>query len=137
MAFIVVAGCASNAQKIKVTLKELPTAAQAFLSSNFPNQAISYAVKDIDFGETEFKVLLSGGTEIEFDSNGNWQEIDGNKNALPPTVLPKSIAEYATQNYSGNAVIQIEKDTKGYEVELANGYELDFDNNGKFLRLHK
>lgn len=129
------AGFIANAQTPGNTKAELPAAAQTFIKDNFAGQTIKTITTDKDLTGTEYDVLLSGGTTLEFDGNGNWEEIDGNKIALPTSVLPKTIADYTTQNYAGKAIVQIEKDKKGYDVELADGTDLNFDANGKFLRI--
>ena len=134
LAFIALAGFTANAQKVNITLKELPTAAQSFISTNFPNQASSYIIKDKGMLVIEYKVILTGGVEIEFDADGNWEEIESNT-PLPATVLPETIAGYINSNYKSQDVIKLEKKRTGYEVELANGTELEFDTKGKFLRI--
>ncbi|MEE1897159.1 PepSY-like domain-containing protein [Flavobacterium rakeshii] len=122
-------------QERKITLNDLPPAAKTFISQNFPNQAPSYVIEDKDIRETEYEVVMTGGVEMEFDAKGNCKEIDGNGFALPDTVLPKVIMQYIRKNYKGQGVEKAEKKRWGYEVELLNDLELEFDNNGKFLRL--
>ncbi|MHA3786715.1 PepSY-like domain-containing protein [Flavobacterium hauense] len=128
-------GFTANAQKRNITIKELPAAAQTFLSQNFPKQTAAYAVEDKGMISTDYEIMLSNGVEIEFDGKGNWEEIDGNKNALPHSVLPKAIADYADRNYKGQGIEKIEKEKWGYKVEFLNDVELRFDSNGKFLRI--
>jgi hypothetical protein len=127
------AGC--NAQKRQITVKELPAAAQTFITANFPNQATSYIIEDKDITETEYDVRFTGGAEVEFDGSGNWKEVDANKGIMPASVLPKTIADYIAQNYKGQQVEKIEKNRRGYNLEFANDLELEFDTNGKFLRI--
>ena len=134
LAFIALAGFTANAQKVNITLKELPAAAQSFISANFPNQASSYVIKDKGMLEIEYKVILAGGVEIEFDADGNWEEIESNT-PLPATVLPETIAGYINSNYKSHGTLKVEKKRQGYEVELTNGTELEFDTKGKFLRI--
>lgn len=128
-------GLTANAQERKITLKELPAPAQTFVSTHFPNQAASYVEEDKGMLSTDYKVLLTGGTEIEFDGKGNWEEIDGNKTAIPNSILPKGVESYVASNYKGQGVEKIEKEGWGYKVELLNDVELVFDSNGKFLRI--
>lgn len=127
-------GFEGNAQTNKAQA-ELPAAAQNFINSNFAGQTITSLNVDKDRKSTEYDVRLSGGTSFEFDENGNWEEIDGNKTALPTSVLPKGIADYISKNYAGQNVVKIEKEKKKYEVELGDGTELEFDLNGKFLKV--
>ncbi|MXN91855.1 hypothetical protein GR160_11540 [Flavobacterium sp. Sd200] len=126
---------ACNAQKRNITLAELPATAQAFIKANFPNQATSYIIEEKEITHTEYKVLFTGGTEAEFDGKGNWEELDANKGTLPASVLPKAIAAYVTQNYKGLSVEKLEKERWGYKLEFTNDLELEFDTNGKFLRI--
>lgn len=113
----------------------LPAKAQAFITANFKGQNIANLKTGTKLTGIEYEVLLANGTEIEFDSNGNWEDIDGNRNNLPQSVVPKAIAGYITKNFNGQSVQQIEKKRTGYEVELSSGIDLDFDANGNFIRI--
>lgn len=135
LALSLLTGFTANAQKKNITLKEFPAPAQTFITKNFPKQTASYAIQDKGMISTDYEVMLSNGVEIEFDGKGNWEEIDGNKTALPNSVLPKAIADYAAKNYAGQGVEKIEKESWGYKVEFLNDLELKFDSNGKFLRI--
>lgn len=126
---------ACNAQKRKITIKELPATAQAFIKTNFPNQATSYIIEDKGLTKTEYEVRFSGGAEVEFDGSGNWKEIDANKSMMPATVLPKGIAAYIAQNYKGQEVEKIEKKSRGYKLEFVNDLELEFDTNENFVKI--
>jgi hypothetical protein len=132
-------GCPVNAQKTNITLKELPKLAQSFLMSNFKGQTVSYIIKDKDIMNTDYETMLSGGTTINFDKKGNWQEIDGNDKVIPNSVLPKGICDYINKNYKSQKVEKIEKETEyykaGYKVSFLNDLELKFDSNAKFLKI--
>ena len=134
---IALSGLVVNAQTSngKINVSELPAAAQAFIKEHFISQTVVSVTADKDLSGTEYDVVLSGGTTLEFDGNGSWEEIDGNKTALPATVVPKAIVDYTAQNYAGKAVVQIDKDKNGFDVELADNTELEFDANGKFIRV--
>ena len=114
---------------------ELPAAAQAFIKEHFSGQTVTTIKAEKDLTGTEYDVVLSGGVKIEFDGKGNWEEIDANTTALPATVVPAVIADYVAKNYAGKAIVQIDKDRKGFDVELADDTELEFDTNGKFIRV--
>lgn len=134
VAVVMLMGLNACGQKTEISVTELPKNAQTFLSKeSFPNQAASYVIKDKDITETEYTVMLSGGTEIEFDEKGEWKEIDGNKSALPDVVIPASILNYTTQNYKGVGIEKIEKKRYGFKIELLNGLEIEFNKQGKFM----
>jgi hypothetical protein len=126
---------ACNAQKRNITMAELPVTAQTFIKANFPNQATSYIIEDKEITETEYKVRFTGGTEVEFDGKGNWEELDANRGILPNSVLPKAIAAYVAQNYKSLSVEKLDRERYGYKLEFTNDLELEFDANGKFLRI--
>jgi hypothetical protein len=132
--FALAFGFEANAQTAK-NQTELPATAQTFITNNFAGQTISSLNVDKDRKSTEYDVRLSGGTSFEFDDSGNWEEIDGNKTALPTSVLPKGVADHINKSYAGQNVVKIEKNKKKYEVELGDGTELEFDLNGKFLKV--
>jgi hypothetical protein len=126
---------ACNAQKTRITMLDLPKPAQNFITENFSNQVISYAVEDKEISNTEYKVVFTGGAEIEFDGKGNWEEIDGHTSALPASVLPKTTAAYIAQHYKNLSVEKLEKERYGYKVEFTNDLELKFDAKGNFMRI--
>ena len=123
------------AQKSTTPATQLPAAAQAFIKNSFKGVTIASAQLDKEMFDTEYKAYLSNAVEIEFDEKGQWKEIDGHHTALPATALPAAINTYINTTYKGQHPTQIEKKRWGYEVELANGLELEFDTTGKFLRV--
>lgn len=124
-----------HAQKTSIAITELPAKAQTFLKKHFPNETPGYIMKEKEIFSTEYKVQFPNSTEIEFDSKGDWEEIDGNHNAIPATAIPAKIAAYVKTNYKDATVTKIDKSRWGYEVDLSNGLELEFDSNEKFLRI--
>lgn len=114
----------------------LPAAARTTLSKNFPKAEVNRVKVDSHiFGGDEYEVILSNGTEIEFDSNGEWKEVDCGHLAVPNAFVLKPIAQYVTKNYPGQKIVKVSKDRNKYEIELSNGIDLDFDRAGAFLRV--
>lgn len=115
--------------------ENIPEKALQFLEKHFKNYVIYRAKYDKKSGEWEIK--LQSGHEIEFDYNGNWFEIDGETNPLPKSIidlLPVDIMNYIAKNYPRRAILKIERESYGYEIELSNSVELQFSKNGKFLK---
>lgn len=123
-----------TAQEKKITAAQLPATAQNFIKQHFKGATITSAKLDKEMFDTDYETMLSNGVKINFDSKGNWDEIDS-RNALPASVVPKSIAAFVSKNYKGQDVVQIDKKLAGYDIELTDGTELEFDTNGKFLRI--
>ena len=125
----------TNAQSKKITTSELPKGAITFLTAHFPNNPIKHATKDWEHGEKGYEVKLTDGTEVEFTKDGAWREVDGHKKAIPTAYIPKSILEYVKVHYPNEQITHIDKGHKDIDVDLTNKIDLEFDTNGKFLKV--
>lgn len=118
---------------------ELPQTAKTFLNANFNGVKILSVVEEKE-GLTgkEYDVLLDNGIEIKFDKNGDWLDIEAqnNANAIPDNVVPKAILDYVKANYQNAGINSLEKERHGFDVELTNGLDLEFDKDGKFIRIN-
>lgn len=79
------------------------------------------------------------GTELEFNSNGEWIEIDAEDNkAVADIFVPEAILSYVTVNYPDAVIENIDrKNNNRYEVELNNDVELYFDAEYNFVGASK
>lgn len=113
----------------------LPQAARTAIANNFKSKVSLINVEKTLGAVSEFEVILSDGSEITFDKNGNWKEVDVPRGkAVPAGFIPAGVKDYVQQNHKGQKVESIDKDRQGYDVELSNGIDLKFDKDGKFLR---
>ena len=114
----------------------LPTEARELIKNHFAEASISYLKVDKNLFRVEgYDVRLTDGTELDFNSKGQWTEIEAEKNAVPASLIPDVIKKYMKQNYNGQRVKKIKHNRRGYELKLSNGLEVEFDNMGNFLRL--
>lgn len=113
----------------------LPKAAQTVLAQNFKSK-VSVIKIDKELGRiSDYEVILTDGTEISFDRDGNWENIEvGVKSKIPSVFIPKAISNYVKTAQPGKNIVGIEKERGGYEIELSNGIDMKFDKEGKFLR---
>lgn len=81
-----------------------------------------------------YEVYFTDGDNVDFDKNGEWDNIDCHSDSVPSTVLDIKIINYINNNHNGCHVVEIDKDRNDYNVELNNGLELVFDNNFDFER---
>ncbi len=126
--------CARDRVSRDITL--LPTEARELIENHFAKTDISYLKVDKNVFRIEgYDVRLSDGTELEFNSKGQWTEIETWRNDVPASLIPDVIKKYMKQNYNGQHVKKIKHNRRGYELKLANGLEVEFDNMGNFLRL--
>src|SRR5690606_25675838 len=133
---VLVLGVQANAQETVITANELPKTAQNFIAKNFSGQKVSHAIKDAGMISTDYEVVLDNGTKIEFDGDGNWEEVDSkNDTAIPTGFISKKITSYVSKNFPTQKISKIEKDNRKFEVELTSGLDLEFNSNGDFLRI--
>ncbi|MDE6394420.1 MAG: PepSY-like domain-containing protein, partial [Duncaniella sp.] len=90
-----------------------------------------------DLVSTEYEVILSDGTEVDFNKDGAWKSIDRGQKAVPDALVLKPIRDYVAKAYPGQKIVDIEKDRKGYEITLTRGTELKFDSAGTFKKIDK
>lgn len=123
MNFVALAG---NDKPIQVS--EMPKAAQLFIKNHFADLSVAMAKVETDFLDKNYDVVFTNGNKVEFDKKGNWTNVDCEHTQVPVAILPEAIRQYVAQNYPDAKVLKIEvTDRKGYDVELSNGFELEFD----------
>ena len=135
LALLAIAPLAAR-DRISRNVKDLPPAAQTLLNKYFGGEKVNHIKIDKPtFGSTEYDVILNNGTEIEFDSKGDWKEIDCGNSSVPKDLVLKSIRDYVSSNFKGQKIVNIEKTRNKYNIELQNGTDLEFDRSGRFLRI--
>lgn len=116
-------------------INQLPLAARNFINQHFTTPQVSHIKIDSEIMSKKYEVQLTDGTEIDFDSKGNWTEVDAGKKKLPATIIPSFVNDYLKMNnFTNEFVTKIERDRKGYEVELNTDVSFKFDKQGKFRK---
>lgn len=135
-ALLMAATALSARDKVYRNTSVLPQAARQVIAAAFPKTGVSHVkVDERTFGGNEYEVIFTDGSEIEFNSKGEWTDVDGGVREVPSYFVLKPIAKYIKTNFKGAKIFKIEKDRNEYDVELSNGKELKFDRAGNFLRL--
>lgn len=119
-----------------IAAEKLPQAAKDFIETHFADATITRVVKDTE-GSTEYEVRLSNGFKLEFNSQGNWREVEGYGLEIPETFLaelPEAMIAYLETNHPAVAVSKVELNKSSYEVELTGGLEIIFNLEGEFVR---
>lgn len=113
----------------------LPQQAKTLISDNFQSKISVIEVEKKKGNINEYEVVLSDGTEIIFDKNGNMESIETPRaESVPSVFIPQKISDYIAKNYSSARVVGIDKESYGYEVDLSNGIGLQFNVQGDFIR---
>ncbi|MDO5105446.1 PepSY-like domain-containing protein [Capnocytophaga sp.] len=105
------------------------TAADAFLKTYFP----TFKVVKVEVERTKVEYDLDNGTDVDFDLNGNWINVDARDGQALTNVafIPQNIVNHLKTTYPNNAINGIEKTATGYEVELVGvKNDIHFNANG-------
>lgn len=103
-----------------------------FVATYFPNEEVIATIRD----GFDYDVTLSDYTQIEFDGNIagkklEWDEVNCKHStvytAVPAALIPTEIADHVSRLHSEQRIVKIAKDFRGWEIELSNGIEIEFD----------
>lgn len=121
-----------------IQFQNLPAIAQQFITTHFVKANIMQVKEESDKNNIkEYKVYFNDGCKVEFNNSGEWESIEASKAFVPEKAINPQIRGYITKTYPQFKVVSIEKEHRGYDVKLANGLELKFDQNGNFVKLDK
>ena len=113
---------------------QLPAPIQSFVQQYFPGQTITFAQKDLELTGWKYEIFLADGTHIDFDTDDMWDKIECPlTNPIPTAIIPPPVATTIQANYPDAMITKIDKELNGYEVDLANGLELKFNNQGAIV----
>ncbi|MDR0976233.1 MAG: PepSY-like domain-containing protein [Prevotellaceae bacterium] len=116
-------------------INQLPAVARNFINQYFPQIKVSYVIMDRDLFDKEYEVLLADRTEIKFDSDGQWKEVDCKRAAVPDGIVPDYILKYVRDTFPEEFITQIERGRKGTEVELRNDVSFLFNRRGRLIEV--
>ena len=115
---------------------ELPATITSFVQQNFPGQTISFAKKDLELTGWQYDVVLADGTQIDFDTDQMWDKIQATlTNPVPTALIPAPIVTHIQTQFPQAMILKIDKERYGYEIELANGLELKFNEMGALMEV--
>jgi len=114
----------------------LPASSQEFIKTHFPGVTVTRIVKDTEGLGIDYTVYLSNGFDIDFDKNGNWDDVDGHTNPVPQSILnllPSGIVAYVSANHSNLQIVEVNRESYGYEIGLTGDVDLRFNSQGGFI----
>ena len=124
--------CSDDDEPVPIT--KLPSSSQTFLNTYFDNVDIISVTKDKD----DYEVLLSNGYSVEFNTSGEWTDVDAPVGkTVPAGFYPAAIDTYISSAYSGSGINEISRIDRGYEVELLNGTDLYFSADGTYIGIDR
>lgn len=128
-------GSAEAKETISRDIAVLPAPARTILKNNFRAKVNIIKIDKTLSRINDYDVVLTDGSKIEFDAKGNWESVEmGAGKTVPNGFVPAAVRSYVNKNQPKATIVGIERDRKGYSVELSNGIDMKFDKAGKFLK---
>ncbi len=119
----------------RINPSALPDAAKSFITQYFPAQTILVVERSGDSDRRRYEVWLNDGTELKFNHEGLWTEVDCKTGALPAGILLPEIEAYIAENYPDAKAQEVERTNEGFDVEISTRQHLIFSPTGTFIRL--
>ncbi len=131
-ALMFLAGC----EKERVMASnDVPQEIQSYVETHFSSNKILQTLKDTEGLTLTYDVTLDSAISLEFNRSKEIISIDANSK-LPDSVIPQKILTYVLTNYPNQVITDWEKESrKVQQIELNNGLDLEFDEDGNYLRI--
>ena len=127
-------GASAAADKVVYSESPLPTQSKELLSKHFKAKVNFIKIDNDVLGRvSDYKAVLTDGTEVEFDAAGNLKAVEAGMNGVPKSLILPAISKYIKDNCKNQKVLELEINKKYYKVQLLDGRELKFDRNGTFI----
>ena len=111
----------------KIDFGDLPSEARSFIENYFPSADILSIVQEKEDGRKEYQVKLSDGTDMEFDEDGEWTNIECYFSPLPTGILPANVITKVEELHPEAYINGVEKELGGYVVEETDAGGIDWD----------
>jgi hypothetical protein len=115
-----------------IAYEQLPAAAKTFIKTHFPEAKIALTTVERELLSPNYEVIFTDGTQIEFLASGEWKNVDCKYTRVPKAIIPATILAFIKQNHPDNFVTEIDKERRGYEINLDNHLDLYFSLSGQF-----
>lgn len=115
-----------------IQVAQMPYEAQAFIKNHFSDMQVNYAKQENGFSKS-YEVVFVNGDKIEFDTDGDWTEVDCKHGVVPERIVPRQLRAYVAKNHPDQKIVAISQGARGYEVDLSNGLELTFNRNYRLV----
>lgn len=130
----VISGSAVARGNISRDPDTLPPAARTTIDNKFKAKISIIKIDKTLSHINEYEVILTDGTEVTFDAQGNWKEIEAARGSeVPKEFVPQATRDYVKSNHKGAKIVSIERKRGGkYDIELSNGIDIIANPDGTF-----
>lgn len=123
-----------NAQKTALANAEIPAEITNYITQNFKEHRIIKAIKEVNVNMVEYEVTLNKKVKLEFDETLKIKEIKAKK-GISLNLIPLPVANYVKSHFPDLKIIEWELNKNGQGIELNNKTEIQFDQNGNFIKI--
>ena len=116
----------AGGDEVPVRMHELPDAAKTLVKKYFHDIEVVSATMEKGVAPS-YEVRLADGTKIDFDTRGEWTDVERPGGVVPDGLIPQPILKFVAANYPGRHVRGVERDGRNHEITLDNGLELKFN----------
>lgn len=103
-------------------------------SINFINKYFNYNdILNVEKLNELYRVIFNDGITIYFDSNGSWQEVDGNSIPININFIDKKVIDTVRKTNPNSAIIKIKKRWNMYVISLDNYINVFIDYAGMLI----
>lgn len=106
-----------------ITFDQLPQSAQTLVKTHFADKVPLIITADYD----DYEILFESGEKVEFSRKGEWKDIECKTSAVPVALIPEQIKASIAKSFPAATIVCISRDRRGYEVELNNGLDVEFN----------
>ena len=131
----VFSGIAKSDNDKPISVNELPQKAQHFIQQFFSGNTVSYAKMEKELWDKNYDVVFANREKIEFDKNGEWKKVSCKLTVVPDAIIPHQIKDYLAKQFPQAKVLKIEREHKGYEIELDNKLEIKFNSHFQVIKI--
>ena len=126
-------GVACANSDLPITIGDLPLKAQQFIKNYFSQIDVILTKVDRDILSKEYEVMFADGSKVDFAGDGEWKNIERQRDVVPAEIIPQQIRSYVKQSYPEANITKIDRDRNDYEVSLSNRLELTFNKSFKLI----
>lgn len=137
MVLAVFAALPTFADERPIQVGQLPEKVRSFVATYFEGTTIDFAQIENRASLVQYEIVLSDGSELQFNKQGKWTEIKRKKSAVPSAIIPSKIQTYINVTYPNAFIKEVEHDDRLYELILSNGFKLTFNSSLKLIDIDK
>lgn len=132
LSLLSVMACAGN-DKITSDTNVLPVSSRQFISDHFKDIPVSHIQIEKNLIRiSSYDVILTDGTNVEFNHKGEWKEIKRHGLPIPQAIIPEVIQDLIKKTIHRIRLLN-RKEIRDYEIKLDNGLEMTFDLKGNLI----